>query len=261
MIKSLIKHDYKKMTEILKYFYLGSVIIAGITRLINLADHIQAIAIIGSVFAGLTYSSIASILINTFVHILKIFISNFYKDESYLTHTLPVSKNELIFSKYISSVLVVLSSVSVSVLSLFIMLYSNSFITFIKTSLDLVVSGFNMSVGLFLVLIIGIIFSQIFALVSMSLTATIKGNTYNHKKGIKGFGWFLVYYFGSMMATVMIVVVVFLIQGNVLELTKAVMSQQAFVTLLATTLILYVIYAFVFYFISKKLFNKGVNVD
>ena len=101
MIKKLIKNDIKKMMKILVYLYACSIILAGITRLINIGKNIQFIFIIGQVFAGITYSAIGSVLINTFVHILRVFVVNFYKDESYLTHTLPVTKNQLLLSKYL----------------------------------------------------------------------------------------------------------------------------------------------------------------
>ena len=102
------------MTRILVYMYAVSVVLAVITRLINIRDDIQAIRILGMVFAGCTYSAIGNVVVNTFVHIIDVFIKNFYKDESYLTHTLPISKNKLLASKYIASLLVIVASVAVS---------------------------------------------------------------------------------------------------------------------------------------------------
>ena len=53
MIKKLMKYDIKKMSRILIYIYASAICLAGITRLINIGKNIQAIAIIGHVFAGL----------------------------------------------------------------------------------------------------------------------------------------------------------------------------------------------------------------
>ncbi len=262
MTKKLMKYDIRNMTRILIYFYFISVIAAGITRLINLGDHIQFIAIIGKVFEGITIAAVVNIIINTFTHIIiKGFIYNFYKDESYLTHTLPVTKKQLLISKYLSSLIVILISVTVSVASLFIILYSKEFIEGLKYFITLTVSGFNMSAGAFITLVVLILFSQVCAMISMSFTAIVKANTYNTKRVLKGLVWFAVYYFGSAIITLLLAVVTFVIGGNIGELTAAQMSQGAFTTLLILALVANILYTAVHCLLTYKLFNKGVNVD
>ena len=76
MLSKLIKYDTKKMSKILVYIYAITLGLACITRLINIGKDIQIISIIGSVFAGLTYSAMFNIIVNMFVHILKVFISS-----------------------------------------------------------------------------------------------------------------------------------------------------------------------------------------
>jgi hypothetical protein len=261
MIRKLVKHDIKNMTKILVYFYAISIILAAITRLINLGNHIHIISIIGMIFAGFTYSAIANILINTFVHIIKVFICSFYKDESYLTHTLPVSKKQLLISKYISSLIVVLTSTFVCFLTLFILFYSNEFVQTIKAFIEMAVSGFNMPVWLFITLFVFIIFSQICSMMSMAFAAIIKGNSYNSKRILYGIIWFVIYYYITMMATALIVVITFAINGSLQFLIAQVMPQSAFITVLIVGLITDMLSAIIFYFVSKKLFEKGVNVD
>lgn len=261
MIKHLLKHDLKKMLRILVYIYIVTIGLAVITRLINLGKDIQTIAIIGSVFSSLVYSAIASILINTVVHILAVFIGKFYRDESYLTHTLPVSKSKLLLSKYLASLIVILTSVIVSVLSLFIILYTPDFWQGLTTMLEMSLSGFDMSVGGFLTLIGLLIFAQICAMMSMSFCAIVVANRYNSKRVLKGVLWFFLFYMASMWLTFILAVVVFSITGNLSVLFANVLSQSALITLIVLVLVLYVVYAVVFYIISNKLFNKGVNVD
>ena len=261
MIKKLMKYDLKKMTRILIYIYLVSIAFASLTRLVFIWKDIQAVAILGYALQAVVYSAIGSILVNTFVHILKTFLDGFYKDESYLTHTLPVSKNKLLASKYLSSLITIFASVLVCFVSLFIMFYSKSFVLSLKGFIRATVANFNMSVGLFLFLMVAIIFSQICAIMSMAFWAVVKANTYNHKRVLKGLICFFIYYFASMILTLISIVVVFVVSGSLHELTASVLSQKAFVSILVIGLVLYVIYAIVFYFITRKLFNKGVNVD
>ena len=93
-----MKYDLKKMTKLLIYLYPITIALAGITRLINIGKDIQVISIIGSVFASLTYTLVANILVNTIIAIILSFTTSFYKDQSYLTHTLPVKKEKLLLS-------------------------------------------------------------------------------------------------------------------------------------------------------------------
>ncbi|MBQ3234842.1 MAG: hypothetical protein IJA97_01650 [Clostridia bacterium] len=261
MIRKLFYYDIKKMTKILKWFYLISIAFAVITRLINIGKEIQAIHIIGQVFAGFTYSAIANILINTFIHILRVFLYDFYRDESYLTHTLPVSKNKLFISKCLAGLAVVLSSVIVCVLTLFIMLYSKDVMLTVKSLISVAVSGLNMSSGAFIAILIVIILAQITAMMSMAYTAIVKANTYNRNRGFKGVAWFIAYYFGSTIVTLIIAVIVFAIGGNLSELVAEVMSASSFMTVMILALVLYPVYTFIHVLLCKWLFNKGVNVD
>ena len=261
MTKSLIKNDIKKMTKVLVYIYAAAILFAGITRLINIGKDVQFVAIIGYVFSGITYSAIGSVLINTFVHILKTFICNFYKDESYLTHTLPVKKSQLLFSKYISALLVIFMSIAVCFLSLFILFYTPELMDAIKVFFEASIPGFDMSVGLFVCVVILLVFLQICAMISMSFMAVVKCNTYNSKRTIKGFAWFVIYYMGSTIVTVALAVIIFALAGNINNLFTNTLSQSSFVTILIISLIAYLDYAILYYFLSYRLFKKGVNVD
>ena len=261
MMIKLLKYDLKQVLGFLVYFYVISFGFAVITRLINIGKDIQFIYIIGLIFAGITYAGVAQILINVFTQTLKIFITDFYKDESYLTHTLPVTKNQLLLAKYLTALITIVISVAVCVLDLFIVLYTPEFFEGVKALISLTVSGLNMSGGLFLFLCCLIILLQICAIISMVFSAIVKANTYNSKRVIRGFIWFFIYYFASMVATLAIATIVFAITGNLSSLFAQVLPQSAFVTILIIGAIAYFVYSILFYFMANKNFNKGVNVD
>lgn len=261
MLKKLMKYDLKKMFRILVYFYAICLALAGITRIINIGKNIQVLNIIGMVFSGLTYSALANILVNTFVHIIMAFQTSFYKDQSYLTHTLPVKKEKLLLSKYLSSLIVIFSSVSVCFFSLVIMFYSKETLDILKVFIQATVVNFNISVPLFIIIITFLIFSQICAIMGFGFTAMVKGYSYNHKRGIKGLLWFFIFYFGSMFATFLIAVVVFAITGNINQLLSEQLSQELFLTIIIIALVTYIVYSFLFYFICQREFKKGVNID
>lgn len=261
MLKNLMKYDLKKMLKILVYIYAIALGLAGITRFINIWDNIQLIKIIGAIFASLSYSAVASVLINTFVYILRVFTTDFYKDESYLTHTLPISKNKLILSKFLSSLIVTLASFVVSIACLFIVLYSPELMEGLKALISISVAEFNMNTGVFILLLALVLLSQICCIITMTFCAVIKANQYNQKRIPKGLLWFFVFYFGSGYVSIMILALVFLLTGNISSLFASVLPASLFITILITGLVLYFVYTLVFYLIAQKLFNKGVNVD
>jgi hypothetical protein len=261
MIKNLMKYDIKKMLRIVIYIDACAILLAALTRLVGIWDNIQLIYIIKQFFQGFTYSAIASVLINTFIHILAVFITNFYKDESYLTHTLPVTKSQLLISKYLSALISVVSSVAVCFVSLFIMLYSKGFIEALKAFIKATVADFNVSVGLFVFILVYLIFAQLCSIISMTFSAVIKANRYNAKRIIKGLLWFFAYYLIASLAFLVVAAIVFLIRGSIGDMFAEQMSQASFLCLLTVGCIMYTLSAVFFYFFSEGMFKKGVNVD
>jgi hypothetical protein len=261
MIKKLMKYDLQNMLRILAYVYAAAIGIASITRLINIGRDIQVFAILGGFFFGLTVAAVAAVLIITFVQILRVFINSFFKDESYLTHTLPVKKELLLLSKYLSSLIVILVSIAVSFVCLFIILYSGEFIAMLKASLDMAFAGFNLSAWGFVALLISTIFLQVCAMASMCFTAAIKGCSFNRDKLLHGLIWYVIFYFGCTAVTLVIEMAVFLISGAIGEFFSNQLSEGSLIKLLVVPLVLYSIYSVAFYFISQREFKKGVNVD
>ena len=261
MIKKLIKYDVKNMTKILWIMYTISLGIAIIARLFDLGSRIQIIDVITKICQGATYSAIANILINTYIHILRVFITNFYKDESYLTHTLPVNKQQLVLSKYISSILVILASVLVSIASLLILFYDKNFFQNIENLLSAILYDFKLPVPLILIGIIALIAVEVCTVMGMAFCAIIKAHTYNSQRIIKGIFWFIVYYFGAQTILAWIFVFAFLVSGNFTELLAEKLSSSSFILLTVISIIFYSVMTIVYYFFSLKLFQKGVNVD
>lgn len=261
MIGKLLKNDLKKTTKVLIYMYIICIGVACLARLVSLLDHIQLFFIVGKVLEGTVYAAVVNIIVNTFIHILLNFGKGFYGDESYLTHTLPVGKDKLLLSKYLTALIVIFASVLVCLLSLVIAIYTDELKTFIEVSLTQMVMGFNMSVGGFLALVAGVLFAQTCANISMAYTAIVKANTYNQKRTLKGIIWFIVFYLVVSIGALIVICLALAITGNFSDILAETMSQQSFLTVLAVGLVCYLVGAVIFYFICQKEFKKGVNVD
>ena len=105
MLMKLLKYDLKYMIKNMAIFYILSIFFAITTRILFNMDQSVIINIIGQISVGCMFSMIASTLINTMMRSWVRFRNSLYKDESYLTHTLPVTKSELYNSKFIQTLI------------------------------------------------------------------------------------------------------------------------------------------------------------
>ena len=101
MLKKLIKYDLLWINKIMIIYFMISIIICTLTRIASLNTGTSIGNIIYQILKGVSISSIASVLINSVIRVWVRFRNSIYKDESYLTHTLPVSKCILYNSKII----------------------------------------------------------------------------------------------------------------------------------------------------------------
>lgn len=173
----------------------------------------------------------------------------------------PVTKSQLLTSKYLSALIVILSSFACILISLFIMLYSQDFVTNLRAIIEYSISGFNIKIGVFILIFAILIFLQICAMLCMGFSAIIKANTYNNKRILMGIIWFVIYYFGAMLITLLITILAFAVSGNINELFSASLSQNNLITLIIISILTYLIYTILHCLIASKMFNKGVNVD
>ena len=262
MLKKLIKYDFKKMFYVLPYFYIATLFFAVLTRVVNIWKDIQFVFILGQVFQGTAIALMVNCLINTLLGILiRSFRNSFYSDEGYLTHTLPVSKNKLILSKFVCAILVLLLTVTVIFISLVIMFYSKEFIELFKLTLNIVETGLNINATFLLFLLAFAIFFQLLTMLLIGFASIVKGHSYNNNKILKSFLWFAIYYVLASVLSLVILALVLLITGNITELLASVMKAKTFIIIIVTALVIYMVYTALFYYITNKLFNKGVNLD
>ena len=96
MLGKVMKYDFKWVCKPLLVFYILGLIFSVATRLMGNIQNSIVFTVITQICSGAAISMMASIVINSLMRCWVRFIRNIYKDESYLTHTLPV-KNETIF--------------------------------------------------------------------------------------------------------------------------------------------------------------------
>ena len=121
MLKKLLKYDYKTLIQTMLPVYGISLILSVISNIFIRINKITPIFRIPSGFiTGLSIIVCIGTVFLTFI----VGIINFYKqtvkDEGYLLHTLPVSKNNIIISKLTSQITMEILSLIVAIITLLI---------------------------------------------------------------------------------------------------------------------------------------------
>ena len=264
MLGKLLKYDLKWIMKLLIIFYVLALSFAVIGRGLVEIENSPIFNVIGQVFIGASISMMFSVLINTLMRVWVRFIRNSYKDESYLTHTLPVSKKTIYLAKILSAIISMITSGIVILASLAICYYSEANIEFIKSAVEMMATSYNSTVvGFILTLFIILVLEAIFALLA-GYMGIILGHRANNKRMLKsviyGFAVFMI----PSIITLIILFVIGLFNPEVMNLffsNNSMPELNVIKTVLYAGIALYVAYIAIYYVISTKLFEKGVNVE
>ena len=110
MLGKLLKYDLKWCFKPLLVFYMLAIFFSIIVRIVESFEQSLIILIIDKVCCGIVIAMLVNILINCFMRNWARFVKNIYKDEAYLTHTLPISKSEIYLSKILTAIITLLTS-------------------------------------------------------------------------------------------------------------------------------------------------------
>lgn len=264
MLNKLLKYDLKYMIKAMTVFYILAIFFAILTRILFEVEQSVIIHLIGQISLGCMVSMIFNILINTMMRSWTRFRDSLYKDESYLTHTLPVTKNDLYNSKFIQTLIFFFIGFIVILLSLFITFYSKETWLVITNYIKTITIGLNMSTAFFIVIAIILIFLEVFNAIQCGFLGIILGHRRNNSKvGFSVLFGFIFY----LIAQVLVLGLVFIygiFNPSVMELFKTAVINidvGAFKSLAIVSSILYIIIIFTMSIICKKLLNKGVNIE
>ena len=264
MLNKLLKYDLKYMIKNMSIFYILSIFFAITTRvLFNLEQSIM-INIIGQISVGCMFSMVASTLINTIMRSWVRFNDSIYKDESYLTHTLPVTKNNIYNSKFIQTLIFYFISFIIIILSLFITYYTKENWTGITNFIKNITTGLNMSTIFFVIMFIIIVFLEIFNAIQCGFLGMIIGHRFNSNKILYSVVFGFVAYLVAQTLILILLFIFGLFDPSIMELFKTStinIDVNVFKTLTILSTVLYLIIIGIMRFICIKLLNKGVNVE
>jgi len=263
MLKKLLKYDLQNVYKVLIVFYGLSLFFAILTRIFFNIENSFIMDIIGKICSGTTIAMIFNILINNLMRLWVRFRNNFYGDESYLTHTLPIDKQTLYLSKTLTSIITLFSSVLVICVTLFIAYYSKENIEIIKNLLLPLATVYESTVITIILAFIFVCFLEITNMLQSGYVGIVLGHKKNNNKMVFsilfGFGTYLL----TQIFIVLVVFVVALFNPDLMNLfyTMEALNVSTIKLCIYLAIAIYTLNIFILYFINSKLFSKGVNVD
>ena len=105
MLNKLLKYDLKYMIKNMSVFYILAIFFSITTRILFSLNQTFIVNLIGQISVGCMFSMLGNILINVMMRSWVRFRDSVYKDEAYLTHTLPVTKDDIYNSKFIQTLI------------------------------------------------------------------------------------------------------------------------------------------------------------
>ena len=262
MLGKLLKYDLKWCFKPLVVFYILAIIFSIITRMIESVDQTLILIIMDKICSGVVIAMLINILINCLMRNWVRFERNIYKDESYLTHTLPVSKNKIYLSKILTAIITLFVSFIIIVICLAIVCLNDITWYSLKLSLEQSAIFLNSSpLSLIIVLIITIFFEFLFMILSGILGIVI-GHRSNNMKIVKSILIGMGIYMGLSLFSLAIIYMAGILSPDIMSVFNNIkVSSNAIKSIMIIGIFVYAIYNLMIYFIGNALLNKGVNVD
>lgn len=262
MLSKLLKYDLKWLYKTISIFYFLSFVFSLIVRGLSLLDKTFIVNSLTFMFKISAVGMIVATVIITVARLWTRFIKNVYKDESYLTHTLPVTKKDIYLAKVLSAVIASTTTVLVTLICLLICYHSKESCDFIKQSLGLIENTLDFDFVKTLVIMSFVLILELIIVTLNGYTGIILGFKSNRDKMIKTLICGFVSYLVTMVITLLIVYISSLINSNVMTLIKDNIGNVGTIkTLLSIIAIMYACFIFIFYFFGKNKLEEGVNID
>lgn len=263
MLGKLLKYDLKWIYKVVVFFYALSFIFAILSRIFRLIDNSILFSVIGDICTGVMISMLISSLINGMMRSWARFVNNIYKDESYLTHTLPVNKSDIYLSKVLSAIICAFVTVVVAVICIFICYYSKENLEFLKQTLELAANTYDTTVIAIILVLSFVLFLEIVFIILIGYVGIILGHQTNKNKMVMSIIIAISLYMVTSFISLALIFVVGFFNGDIMNIinTTQIPSIDVIKMLMLFAVIMYLLYNIIYYIIGRCQLKKGVNVD
>ncbi|MBQ4049080.1 MAG: hypothetical protein IJD07_00300 [Clostridia bacterium] len=261
MLNKLLKKDLSKNSRLLLILFVALISVSLITRSCKaLGENLVFFKILSIFFDSVFYTLAVNTILHPFLRNFLNFSRSLYGDESYLTHTLPVTKNQLVNSKFITALIEVCAGFVCLVVSILIMYYTPTFFDKIGLLLSTMIVG-KVSVVLVLALFVTLVIVEFLMFLSIIFFSIVIAYRNKEKRILKTFLITAIMSFVSITVLSVFMLAVLAICGVKLTSSTLVLPRKAFFCVMLTGITVYSAISVAFYFLTKKALNKGVNID
>lgn len=263
MLRKLLKYDLKNMNRFLSIFYILSIFFAITTRILFSLEQTVVINVIGQISLGCMFSMMASSLINTMMRNWVRFKETIYGDESYLTHTLPVTKNNIYQSKFILAFINLLTTFIIIIIGIFIAYYTEDRWIMIKDAVNSISGNMNISTLLFVIVILLVLFLELFNGIQSGFLGIINGyKKSNNKLGFSVLFGFITYILSQLFVLIVVYVAGLFNKDMMLLFTSnSILNIDIIRTIMILVVIIYVFITSTLNIICVRNLSKGINVE
>lgn len=263
MLGKLLKYDLKWIYKAIIVFYILAFIFAILTRILLNVENSLLLNIFGRITNGAMISMMVSSLINCLMRSWVRFTNNIYKDESYLTHTLPVKKKTIFLSKVLMAIISSFTSIIVILACIFVAYYSQANLDVLKSFLKIAADSYNTSVINLILVVSLVILLEIIFIILIGYVGLILGHKSNKNKMSRSIIYGIVLYMFTSTLTLGFVYIAGLFNEGIMNIinTTEIVNVDSIKSVMVIGIIIYLVYNIVYYLIGKRQLSKGVNVD
>jgi hypothetical protein len=259
MLKKLLKYDFKTLLHTLIPVYGISLILSVLSNIFIRINKITPIfRIPSSLITGLSIVvCIGTIFISFIIGIIN-FYKQTVKDEGYLLHTLPVSKNNIIISKLTSITAMELLSLIVCLITIVITLNINpkTIIDFTRMAIEKM-QGYKITTLLILIAVfLGQILNTLLIYTSISF-----GQKHSTNKLLYSIIYGVVIYNATQIIT-MLIYLPFITNKKYMDaLNETLPPVKILNTMMIITIIATILTSVVYYILTKRNLEKKLNLE
>lgn len=264
MLKKLLKYDLQWMLKVIVIYLTIGVALGVIGKLIEFLPDSLIFNIIEGICKGAAVSLLITGLVNAVIRSWVRLIHNLYKDEGYITNTLPIKTELHLISKVISTLIIIIGSSIILFLMLALMYLNKDSIEFLIESMKIYASLADISVVGLLILVVLLLLVEILFIVLIGFFGIVWGYSFNTGKLGKSFLFALIIYGAVQIINVILIVGVALLNPNLYDILfnqVEVMDYELLKGLLIGYTIFYVIVCGITFYLTYRKIKKGINID
>lgn len=266
MLIKLLKYDLKWTIKNIDIF-LGLGLFFGIVgRILELSFDSLFFDVVIGICKGAGLSLTISALVNAIIRSWVRLTINLYKDEAYLSNTLPIKRSVHLLSKCLNAIICVLIVMIVLVINLFIMYYSKETLEWLKSSLNILSSTFDTSVIGFFIIMIGVVLLEVLFIIGCGYFGIIFGHIHNYNKGFYSFLYGFISYLACTLFTVILLMIGTVFNEGLhtiifMENSVSTIDFSLIRGIMIFAFVVYAVYVGILYVVCNYRFKKGINID